>query len=247
MHSGSPTTLTPTDRQRPDVSADTRHTTRLQLACGTTALVILAALGLLIVRPHLAGPETALLNRFVTAGPDWLGSLAVVLSAVFAPFGAVVIACLVGLAVMLGGGLVKALHYWWVVGVVVLVATAVKFVVHRPRPDANLLVVARAPETGSLSFPSGHTVFATVLVLALAFVVTTRTRRVLVVALACVAGITMGFTRLYVGAHFPSDVLASYVCVAAGTAIAQAGWSRFVGPLVTTLHEHDKCGMARAS
>lgn len=248
MHFRSPAADLPSVGQRlSDVPVSTRHLARLQLALGSTLLAMLVAVGLLIVRPRLAGPETALLNRLVPLGPDWLGTLAVVLSVVFAPLGAVLIAGLVGLVVALRNGLVCALHYWWTVGVVVFVTTVIKLVVHRPRPDPALLMVARAPGTGSLSFPSGHTVFATVLVLALVFLATTTTRRVLVVALACVAGICMGFVRLYVGAHFPTDILASYVCVAAGATLAQAGWLRLVDPLLAPLHEPGAKSMARAS
>lgn len=248
MHFRSPTAGLPSLGQRlADVPSSTRRTARLQLVTGSALLVALVTTGLLIVRLHLAEPETALINRLVTVGPGWLGTLAVVLSTVFAPAGAAVIAGLVGLVVALREGLVSALHYWWTVGVVVLVASVTKVVVHRPRPDPALLSVARAPATGSLSFPSGHTVFATVLVLALVFLATATTRRVLVVALACLAGISMGFVRLYVGAHFPSDVLASYVCVAAGATLAQAGWLRLLEPLVAPWRELDVKSMARAS
>lgn len=82
-----------------------------------------------------------------------------------------------------------------------------KLVFYRPRPRFDDPILAL---TG-YSFPSGHTMAATVLygVLAVLLLTTIKSRslRVLVVLSAsCLIGL-VGFSRMYLGAHYLSDVL----------------------------------------
>jgi membrane-associated phospholipid phosphatase len=95
--------------------------------------------------------------------------------------------------------------------------------VNRPRPTVDqVLRVTEHP--GSTSFPSGHLIFITisagVLMLCLGHRYLPRWARP--IAWAVVAGIVLavGVDRIYVGAHWPSDVLA-------GTSIA-AAWLALV-------------------
>ena len=81
------------------------------------------------------------------------------------------------------------------------------FVRQRPHFDDPLLTLT------TYSFPSGHTLTATVfygtlcaLVIALGI---PRSWRVLTIIVACVMILLVGFSRIYLGAHFLSDVLAA--------------------------------------
>jgi len=82
-----------------------------------------------------------------------------------------------------------------------------KYVFERQRPhfDDPLLTLT------SYSFPSGHTMTATVLygVLAAYFFTTTQDwrRRVAIVFVASFLILLVGFSRIYLGAHYLSDVL----------------------------------------
>ncbi len=91
----------------------------------------------------------------------------------------------------------------------------VKLLFRRPRPP---LVNALVPETG-YSFPSNHVFVAVVFygMLAYFFWRATRRRAVRIPAIAgaAILAVIIGFSRLYLGAHWPSDVLAS---LAAGAA-----------------------------
>jgi undecaprenyl-diphosphatase len=89
----------------------------------------------------------------------------------------------------------------------------IKIVVERPRPSPLLVDVVRVSD--SFSFPSGHVVGAVLfwglIAVAAEQVLQARNAR-LVVRAGCVAMVAaMGFQRVYVGAHWPSDVLGAYL------------------------------------
>jgi undecaprenyl-diphosphatase len=95
--------------------------------------------------------------------------------------------------------------------------------VNRPRPTAGqILRVTEHP--GSTSFPSGHLIFITislgVLMLCLGHRYLPRWATPIGWAIVVAIVLTVGLDRIYVGAHWPSDVLA-------GTLIA-AAWLTFV-------------------
>lgn len=88
--------------------------------------------------------------------------------------------------------------------------TTLKLAFARPRPSfADPLASA-----AGFSFPSGHAMVSLVVYGALAFVVsaTVRSRRAkgLIVLSALMLILAIGFSRVYLGVHFPSDVLAGY-------------------------------------
>jgi undecaprenyl-diphosphatase len=74
-----------------------------------------------------------------------------------------------------------------------------------------------------MSFPSGHTMIASVLYPTLAFVAASnlkqRRLRVFLIAFAIGLAVLVGFTRVYIGVHYPTDVLGGW-CLGAALAIA---------------------------
>ncbi len=88
----------------------------------------------------------------------------------------------------------------------------------RPRPD----LVAHIVETTSMSFPSGHAMLSAVTYLTLgALIARTQERRDLrgyVLGAAILLTLLIGISRIYLGVHWPTDVLAGW-CLGAAWAL----------------------------
>jgi undecaprenyl-diphosphatase len=98
--------------------------------------------------------------------------------------------------------------------------TLAKHVVRRPRPPVHLRLVS----AHGWSWPSGHTATAALVFTVMAFVVWTLSARtgprLLASLAAALAVIAVGFSRVELGVHWTSDVLASTVFVAVWLSMA---------------------------
>lgn len=129
-----------------------------------------------------------------------------------------------GIALALGLALIARKHFSSFIGLSVSVlgtaATvfSLKEIVERARPD---MVYQAYLETG-FSFPSGHASLSLALYGFIAFLVWKHAshQRTLAVAVVIVLVGLIGFSRLYLGVHYASDVLAGY---AVGAAFLFAG------------------------
>jgi len=102
-----------------------------------------------------------------------------------------------------------------------VLSSLLKVGVDRPRPE---LVSHLVTET-SLSFPSGHAMLSAVTYLTLGSLAARflhgRTTRIYVLSLAVLTTLLVGVSRIYLGVHWPSDVLAGWC---AGFAWAMLCW-----------------------
>lgn len=103
----------------------------------------------------------------------------------------------------------------------VLVTTALKAIFRRPRPFMNQVKINAVYQPQSTSFPSGHTSSAFTTATALSQVY----NKWYVVAPAYLWAGSMGYSRMYLGVHYPSDVITG---AALGTTTALS--MRFVQP-----------------
>ena len=143
-------------------------------------------------------------------GPAWVEASVVDISALG---GFAVLALLTLLAVGYLGVLRK-----WGDAALVLVATlggtaiseGLKIGFARPRPD----LVAHVVETSSMSFPSGHAMLAAVTYLTLGALLARaqeqRRVRGYILGAAIVLTLLIGASRVYLGVHWPTDVLAGW-------------------------------------
>ncbi len=108
------------------------------------------------------------------------------------------------------------------------ISTVFKMVVARPRPD----LVPHGAFVDTASFPSGHSMMSAVVYLTLA-VMLARTQKRLAVRLYLLTVATfltlgVGVSRIYLGVHWPTDVLAGWA-LGAAWAILCAGFAGWLG------------------
>ena len=106
-----------------------------------------------------------------------------------------------------------------ILGLVVTNIT-IKPLLSRPRPWLDWPIVPLVTEKDPNSFPSGHTCAAFAAGLSWVRALPWRWGRIAAVA----AAVVMGLSRLYVGVHYPTDVLAGAVI---GSLCAWAAWKAY--------------------
>ncbi|QFK71677.1 phosphatase PAP2 family protein [Pradoshia sp. D12] len=129
--------------------------------------------------------------------------LLVILFSVFLLFKKRVLSVIFLIITTLSGGYVN--HY-------------LKWIFQRERPTLNPLI-----EVNGFSFPSGHAMSSFILYGALMIITTRITKnwpiRLAVYAICIFLILTMGYSRIYLGVHYPSDVIAGYIAGCAWLAI----------------------------
>jgi len=123
---------------------------------------------------------------------------------------------IIGIAVLAGVWLARSRRYWpYLAGLATTLAGAavsgyaLKALSARARPDGLIPAIT---ETG-FSFPSMHATASIALYGFIAFIfcrLYPEHKRV-IAALTTIGIIAIGFSRLYLGMHYPSDILAGYV------------------------------------
>lgn len=156
-----------------------------------------------------------------TIGPSWMQEAARDVTAL----GGVVVLTLVTCAVAGYLWLRERYHALWLVLVATvggqLLSTALKHVFHRPRPE----LVAHLSRVYTTSFPSGHSMLSAVVYLTLgtllASFVDERRLKFYFVSVAMFLTLIVGISRVFMGVHYPTDVLAGW---SAGLAWALVCW-----------------------
>lgn len=146
----------------------------------------------------------------VAIGPTWLTEAARDITALGSP------AVLV-LATFAAAGYLLLVHrhhaMWIVLGAAIsgqILTTSLKTTFARERPS----VVPHLTEELSASFPSGHTMMSAVVYLTLAALLMRLALRkrvkTFIVSIAVAVTVVIGLTRMYLGVHYPTDVLAGW-------------------------------------
>lgn len=100
-----------------------------------------------------------------------------------------------------------------------IVSSLLKLGVARPRPD----IVPHLVEVHDMSFPSGHAMLSAVTYLTLGALLSRaepyRSTRIFLVATGILLTLMIGMSRVYLGVHYPTDVLGGW-CAGATWAVA---------------------------
>ncbi|MEU1374077.1 phosphatase PAP2 family protein [Streptomyces triculaminicus] len=102
-----------------------------------------------------------------------------------------------------------------------------KAIVARPRPPREFML---DPEIGSNSFPSGHTAFTVAAMVGVYFLLRESRHRRTVVFLGVLAVLLVAFSRMYVGAHYPTDTFGSVLIAGSAIFFVTGVWHAWLLP-----------------
>lgn len=159
-------------------------------------------------------------------GPAWLERAVVNLSALGSVAVTVLVVAIAALFLLLDRRPRQAMLLLGVTSLAAIGITVLKALFGRARPT----VIEPAEVVAGLSFPSGHSVIAAVLYPTLGMLIASNLRdrslKVFVFVVAALLALLVGFSRVYLGVHYPSDVLAGWLlglafAIAAGMMIGR--------------------------
>lgn len=206
-----------------------------KLVVGLATIVFLISAGLAL----RAAPIDADLSRTMNGWHvDGAGQVTALVYDLFSPVPAIVITVIVtGIVWAVSGRLALAVAFAGTIALVWIPSDIVKIAVGRPRPDATLLPHPVAQMPVDPSYPSGHVVFVTALVLTLALMSKGTRWRPWAVGLGSVAVVVIALSVAVLGVHYPTDALASVLWVLGVFPAARIVWVRMLMPLVPFLRE----------
>lgn len=184
-------------------------------AAGVCALWAAVAVDSAVTRLDLAAVR--LLNHVAT---DEMTALAAGITALASTTAVLLVGAVAAGSLLLRGNLHGAVSLALAVGGTQGIVYGIKELVARARPPASTAMVDAAGH----AFPSAHAASSVALYGLLAVLVLSRVRgraRIAAAALAAAGVGAIGLTRIYLGAHYPTDVVAGWLV---GALVALGAW-----------------------
>jgi membrane-associated phospholipid phosphatase len=195
----------------------------------TALTVVVLALGYAVTGIHQLSSTEVLVDEELSRDHDpAFTALALIVNAVFSPVGNVIIlAAIFSFLLVVRHAPVNAIGLTLLMASGWLSAEVFKLLVARPRLDSALLAHPLLAESGTDSFPSGHTSFAVAAAVG-AYALARGTRwRTPVILGGIVFVLLVGATRLYLGLHYPSDIIGAMFGPLAGMCLFAGIWNRY--------------------
>lgn len=185
------------------------RSTAARLIAGWLGLVAIGCLIGWLLTTLPAGWELHVLRRVAQIRTPTLTDVADAATTIGSVIVLVPVAALAGLILLVRNDITALITLAVDVAGVLTWVNLIKVIVDRHRPTVTHLTIVHSP-----SFPSAHAAQATILV-ALALVLPWRRIRVAALVLAIALAALIGLSRIYLGVHYPSDVLAGWLLGAA--------------------------------
>lgn len=220
----------------------TRHPARTAILAtaipgGLVVVAVLVAGLAITANAGWSAAEARVVSAVGAAHSPLLDAVGRLIDTVMGPAGAPILGVLlVAWALLLTGTWRGAARAGIVLAVPWAVAEAMKYVVRRPRPEPAALTRMIVPDPFTFSFPSGHTAFVTALVCGVLVCIATARARTAGVIVGGVVVLVVAWSRVYLGVHYPTDVVASMLVVVAIAVPLNVILTR-VGPLRTSRAE----------
>jgi undecaprenyl-diphosphatase len=164
------------------------------------------------------------------AGPEWIIDFWLSLTWLGNTTPRIVVAVLTILGLFLLHRWRTALFIAWVLTSGITLSTALKYWLARPRPQ----LVSHFDQFSSMSYPSGHAFNSTLFYLVIALVIAPLLKmpsvRYCLYVLVFTLSLAIGISRIALGVHWPSDVLAGWIIASTWAflwlAIAKRNWPK---------------------
>jgi len=195
-------------------------------ALGSAAILLLGFLVRFV--PAIAAAEVQVDVWLTHHQSGLISGIALMIEVLFSPAGSVAILTISFLFLLfVRRSPVNAFAFTSVAAFGYLACEVFKAAVSMPRPNGNLMFHPLLAETGHDSFPSGHTTFAVSYAIA-ALLLSRHTRWFrFTVVLGSLFALMVAVSRMYVGAHYLTDVLGSAAVAAVAVSFWCGLWSRF--------------------
>ncbi|MEV4870120.1 phosphatase PAP2 family protein [Streptomyces syringium] len=218
-----------------------RHWLRNSILLFATAI----ALGLVAAHTKLIQPHDLQLDRTIQTNTrtGWLNHTMEGVSALASPIaGLLILAVWSGWLLFVRRKPTKAVATFLVVAVGWNSTQIAKALVARPRPPRQFML---DPEIGSNSFPSGHTAFTVSAVIAAYFLLRETRHRRTVLVLGTFAVLLIAFSRMYVGAHYPTDTFGSVLIAGSAITFVTGVWHTWLLPQLHRVPLMERYGLTQ--
>lgn len=173
--------------------------------------------------------DTAILKSINAHATPFLNNFFVIVTQFGGVLGVAAIAIGIASILVMRKRYAKVTFFAMSMGGALLLNICLKYIFERARPDIwNQLVT----ET-SFSFPSGHAMASAALALSVAYILWRKGIRSILAVGAVLYVLLIGFSRLYLGVHYPTDILAGWLVSTAWVALLILvfhKWLRRVSP-----------------